>query len=488
MTLPTERSPIPRIPTGIAGLDAVLSGGLLAGGLYILLGSPGSGKTILANQVAFHYVASGGKVAYLTLLAETHARMLAHLKRLRFFDPRPLAQGLSYISGYRTLKDEGLRGLLLFVRQIVREQRATMLVIDGLITAEEYADSEVDYKQFIHELHTYLEAVNCTSLLLSQDVPGLETAAAYTMVDGLIELRDSVVGMRSVRELRVRKFRGSAHLPGQHTFTISDAGITVYPRTEAMRSRAPAPILDGPRVSFGIAGMDEMLRGGVLPRTATLALGFPGSGKTTLAVHFLAAGVAAGEPGLLFSFGETPDDLAGLSASFALPLRGAAAAAEVLWQLPGELGLDLLAERLLDGVARLGARRLVVDTLSGFSAGAIYPERLGTFLAALLNELRSRNVTTLITMETPWSLDPIADTSCLGISALVDNILFLRYTEEAALLRREVAVIKLRRSGFDHAARELAIGERGLVVGAAAGGAPATARSAPPRRRRAPEP
>ncbi|HMQ32098.1 MAG TPA: ATPase domain-containing protein, partial [Chloroflexaceae bacterium] len=267
MTQPTELSPIPRVPTGIAGLDAILSGGLLAGGLYIILGNPGAGKTIMANQIAFSYVATGGKVAYLTLLAETHARMLAHLQMMRFFDPQPVSQGLLYVSAYRTLKDGGLRGLLQFVREVVREQRATLLVIDGLITAEEFSGSEIDYKQFIHELHTFLEAVDCTSLLLSQDSRGAETAAAHTMVDGLIELRDSAVGIRSVRELRVRKFRGSAHLRGQHMFEISDEGITVHPRTEVAHTRSPVPILAEPRVPFGVPGLDEMLRGGVLPRT-----------------------------------------------------------------------------------------------------------------------------------------------------------------------------------------------------------------------------
>ncbi|HMQ34674.1 MAG TPA: ATPase domain-containing protein, partial [Chloroflexaceae bacterium] len=155
---------------------------------------------------------------------------------------------------------------------------------------------------------------------------------------------------------------------------------------------------------------------------------------------------------------------------------------------PGEHNPALLAERLLGGLDRLGARRLVIDTLSGFSAGAIYPERIGTFLAALLNELRARDVTTLITMETPRVLDPIEDTSRLGISALVDNILFLRYAEDAARLRREITVIKLRRSGFDPVARELTIGARGLVVGAAArgehGGEPVAGRTSPARSRR----
>lgn len=489
MTQRPDFPPLARVPTGIAGLDAVLHGGFLRGGLYIILGAPGAGKTILANQMAFHHVATGGKVTYVTLLAETHARMLAHLQMMEFFDPGPVAVDLSYLSGYRTLKEEGLRGLLQFLRAVTREQRTTMLVIDGLVTAEGFSSSEVDYKQFIHELHTFLEAINCTGLLLSQEAQGEGTAAAHTMVDGLIELRDTPVGLRSVRELRVRKFRGSAHLRGQHMFEISDDGITVHPRTEAVRTREPVPLLSQPRVAFGIPGLDSMLRDGVPTRSTTLALGLPGSGKTSLATHFLSQGVAAGEAGLLFTFSETPEDLANLAEGFGLPLASESASVEVMWQLPGEHNIDVLAERMIDGVARLGARRLVIDSLSGFQAATISPERLGTFLAAVLNELRARDVTTLLIMETPRIIDPTEDTSRLGISALVDNILFLRYIEDAALLRREVAVIKMRRSGFDPLARTFTISDRGFAVatpaqGGAEGGAGAPQRTEQGRSRR----
>lgn len=457
-------SPIPRIPTGISGLDKILRGGLLQGGLYIVLGTPGAGKTILANQIAFHHVAGGGRVAYITLLAETHARMLAHLEMMHFYDSAPVSHGLSYLSAYRAVKEQGLRGLLEFVRQVVREQRATLLVVDGLVTVEEFSGSDVDYKQFIHELHTYLETVDCTGVMLSQEGGGGETTAAHTMVDGLIELRDTAVGLRTVRELRVRKFRGSDHLRGYHMFDITDNGITVHPRTEVAYHRRPVQLLAHDRVAFGIAGIDTMLRGGVPARSSTLALGLPGSGKTTLATHFLAAGVAAGEPGLLFGFGETPEDLADLAAGFGLALRAEASAVEVLWQLPGEHNIDQLAERLLDGVARHGARRVVIDSLSGFQAAAILPERIGAFLAALLNELRARDVTTLVSMETPRVLDPTEDSSRLGIASLVDNILFLGYDGAGAQLKREVRVIKMRRSGFTVGARAFSLTDYGLVV------------------------
>src|SRR5436309_3039680 len=112
-----------RLPTGIPGLDTILQGGFLRGGLYLIMGTPGAGKTILSNQMCFSHVAADGRAVYVTLLAETHARMLGHLRSLAFFDPAPIASALYYISGYQILEQEGLRGLLALLRRVIRDHR-----------------------------------------------------------------------------------------------------------------------------------------------------------------------------------------------------------------------------------------------------------------------------------------------------------------------------------------------------------------------------
>src|SRR5215204_531668 len=111
-----------RQTTGIAGLDRILDGGFFQGGLYIIAGPPGAGKTILGNQLCFHHVASGGRAVFVTVLTESHSRMLAHLSSLSFFDPTSLGDRLLYLSGYSVLLSEGLTGLLKLLRRVVRDQ------------------------------------------------------------------------------------------------------------------------------------------------------------------------------------------------------------------------------------------------------------------------------------------------------------------------------------------------------------------------------
>src|SRR6266851_1203965 len=137
----SEPMPLQRISSNVPGLDAVLKGGFFRGGIYLLVGNPGAGKTILANQFAFNHVAAGGRTLYVTLLAESHARLFSSLEQMEFFDPKQLGNSMSYLSGYQVLEGEKLDGLLKLLGKAVRDHKATLLVIDGLVTVSQIMPS-----------------------------------------------------------------------------------------------------------------------------------------------------------------------------------------------------------------------------------------------------------------------------------------------------------------------------------------------------------
>jgi len=457
-----------RIPSGVLGLDAVLDGGFLQGGTYIIAGMPGTGKTILGNQICFNHVAQGGRVVYVTLLAETHGRMLAHLRGMAFFSEEPLASALHYVSAYRVLTQEGLKGLLELLRQLIREHRASMLVLDGLVSASASAPNELAFKEFVHELNTLVSVIGCTTFLLTNGHSPEDVHPEHTMVDGLIELTDELIGVRAVRELIVRKFRGSAHLRGRHVFQITHQGITVYPRSEAMLSDPVAvPGEYKSRVPMGVPALDEMLRGGLLRGSATLVMGPSGSGKTLLGLQFLAEGAARGEPCLYFGFYESPPRLVGKGQGIGLDLMGAVKSGqlEMIWQPPVELVLDALAVKILAAIKRRGVHRLLVDGLVGFKESTVHTERINRFFAAFTNELRALEVTAIFTEETRVLFGPEVETPVKGLSALVENHLFLRQLEWKGELRRVLAILKTRESGHDPSLRELVIGDAGIQLG-----------------------
>ncbi|HET9450518.1 MAG TPA: ATPase domain-containing protein, partial [Aggregicoccus sp.] len=257
-----QHPPLERVTTGVPGLDTVLHGGLIRGGIYIVAGTPGAGKTILANQVCSHHVQQGGRAVYLTLLTETHGRMLANLRTLSFFDVARVGESLNYVSAHRELEQQGLSGLLQQLRGAVREHRATLLVVDGVVTAEHFAQSPFAFKRFIQDLQTWVSIQGCTVLLLkSAGIQEGEVRPEHTMVDGILRLHVQSLRQRRVRELLVTKQRGSGFLEGSHSYVITGDGVRVFPRLEAMLLDLPAttPAERRDDVHTGVPGLDAVM-------------------------------------------------------------------------------------------------------------------------------------------------------------------------------------------------------------------------------------
>ncbi|WP_407739307.1 RAD55 family ATPase [Hyalangium sp.] len=466
----TETKPLQteRVSTGIQGLDTLLHGGFVKGGVYMVLGMPGAGKTILGNQVCFHHVRTGGRALYVTLLAESHARMIANLGPLDFFDASRIPEAMVYLSAYFVLEEGGLDALIDLIRKEVRARGTTLLILDGLVAAEELAPSERAFKKFIHALQVMTSLVGCTTLLLTTG-QGKGLKAEHTMVDGLLVLRERTFGVRTVRELIIRKFRGSAHLRGQHSFDITQQGLVVHPRLEALveQSNVQAPPLTDERRAFGIPGLDEMLHGGVFQGSSTMLLGSPGSGKTLLGLHFLAEGARQRERGHYFAFHDSPHRAREQAARVGLHLDPLIEQGlfELSFRPPTENLLDALGVQLVSIIRERGVRRLFLDGFDALHKAVVHPPRITRFMAALVNECRARGVTMLFSVETESLFGLELKLPVRGVSMLCENIILTRCTELRAELRRFIYILKLRTSAHDHTLREFHIRDKGLEVG-----------------------
>jgi circadian clock protein KaiC len=459
---------IERVPSLVPGLDAILCGGFLRGGLYIIQGSPGTGKTILGSQIIYTHAAQGRRALFITVLGENHGRMMQHLRPMRFFDPSLVPDPVTYISAYQALEDDGLKGLATLFRREVQEHGATLLVLDGLSSVEAKAGAGAAFalKRFAHELQTMASATDCTMFLLTT-MSGVSSAPELTMVDGVIQLQQRIYALRNERRLVVHKFRGSGFLEGEHAYHISRDGLTIFPRIEArfaMPTRRAPPRLT--RVSTGIASLDMMLHGGLPVATMGALVGPSGAGKTTLGLQFLAAS-GASEPGLLFGCYEPPERLLLKAETMGLDLAAAEQRGDVelLWYPTGEHILDELAHRLLDAVRRRSVKRLVIDGISGFQQAALEPDRIVRFWSALSAELRALEVTTLHTLELPEVMGPELRLPVGGISSLAETLILLRYVEIQSRLFRLISLFKVREGAFDPTIRDFVISDSGIVVG-----------------------
>jgi len=458
-----------RIASGIPRLDLILQGGLFKGGVYALYGPPGAGKTIMANQLCFNRITmSDGNCVYLTVLAESHAKMVRHLRGLSFYDPRVIGSRLQYISAYQTLKSEGIPGLTKLISSLLASVRPSVMVIDGLETVAQMAGSAPGAKEFLHQVQSFASLTDTTLLLCAVAQQGDARRDENAMVDGVLELSDQLIGPRAVRELTVHKFRGSSYLRGRHEVEITDEGVQIHPRTE-IQFDAPSAVADESRqrMAFGVTELDRMMSGGVLSGSTVALLGAPGSGKTTLGLSFLIEGARIGQRGIYFGFFEPPPRLIKRIEAMGMPLRRYVedGTIELIWQPPLEHFMDSLAESLLERVraGRHGRRRLFIDGVEGFSAAAVYEDRMPRFLSALTNQLRTWDVTTVISDELPLFRTGI-DLQNPELANVVETVVLLRYVELRSHLHRLISIMKMRESRYDTSIREFSLGESGLTV------------------------
>jgi circadian clock protein KaiC len=454
-----------RLPTGIQGLDVLLGGGLLRAGLYLIEGVPGSGKTILGSQIAFNQARRGGRVLFITVVAESHAKLLGHLSKFDFFDAAQVPKNILMLSGYAELAEKGLDGLLRSIVEAARLHEPQMLVIEGFASVRAFSPGRPDLGNFVHQLNILASAINITVLILSP-TNGNEDQPEHTLVDCVIELQRTARGLRRAREIEVHKMRGGRHLTGRHVFVIEQQGIHIFPRLESlvMDTRIAAPAASR-RFSTGIPTLDSIVGGGLTSGSATSLLGAPGVGKTLIGLSFLSAGADAGEPGLYLGFYEGPERLFEKAAGVGLNLRQHVGNGRLRfeWFAPLEILIDQIAEDIQSIVKEHGTKRVFIDGVEGFALGAMHPERVPTFLTALTIALREAGVTTLLSEELPLFTSAV-DSKALSMSALVENIILLRFYELDAELHRLVSIIKLRESGFDPGIREFFITADGIVI------------------------
>ena len=471
-----------RLTTGIVGLDTVLNGGFLKGGIYIVQGTPGTGKTTLANQICFHQTVSGRRAVYATLLAEYHGRMIQHLSGMSFFDVSKIPDELAYLNGFGTLGEGGYPALRDMLRREITSRKASVMILDGFATAQRTSPREQDFNEFVHDLQAVAITTDCTMFLLTS-AAGIREAPEYTIVDGIVELRDQLIGWSSESTLQVIKLRGSSYLRGRHAFRITNQGLLVYPRIEALLAQPTRPDPGSAEVvPTGVAKLDAMLGNGLPTASTTMIMGPSGAGKTTLGLQFLSR-CSDVEPGLLFGFYETPGRIRMKADEVSRPLGDLldVGTVEMLWQPPTEGLLDAYGERLLENVRRRGVRRLLIDGLDAFQGAAVEAGRLNQYLTALMNELRALGVTTMYTMVVPDIIPPQIRAPVGELTIPSDNLIMMRYVEAGVRLHRLISVLKVRTRDFDPRLYEFTTTAQGLQIVELSADAVATMGAVPPR-------
>ncbi|MDB4912054.1 MAG: uncharacterized protein JWO39_2877, partial [Gemmatimonadetes bacterium] len=276
----------PRISTGNPQADLVLGGGLPAHSINIVMGQPGTGKTVFAEQLLFGNASPGRPIVYVSTLSEPMSKMVSYVQRFSYFDETKLGTEILYEDIGPLLTSDGPAAVVPWLRNLIKSQSPKLIVIDSFRAIHDLAISIPETRRMISDLAGLLSAYDATVLLLGEyTMADIERYPEFAVSDSIIQLARQSLGTRDERYLRVLKLRGSSYREGQHAFRITDQGIQLYPRLVSPRVAATyTPRVD--RASMGVPGLDSMLDGGVWAGTTTLVVGPTGSGKTTVAMHF----------------------------------------------------------------------------------------------------------------------------------------------------------------------------------------------------------
>jgi len=452
---------IDRLGTGSPRLDRVLGGGLPKDGISLLIGLPGSGKTILAQQCVFTNAAPERPVLYFSTVSESLEKMLRYGQELSFFTPLSVGTTVFYDDLGVVLGSSGLPGVLDRVQALVRERRPAMIVIDSFKALRPYAQTASDFRQFLHALAAMLSVFPVTSLWVGEyEDSEIAGAPEFAVADAIVAMGTRRAAERSSRVLSVLKLRGGTFLSGMHSYRISADGIAVFPRL-ADPVDNDAYTLGAQRISSGVRAIDEMIGDGYWPGSSTLLAGPTGIGKTLMGLHFVVDGACHGEPGLVATLQENPTQLGRIARGFSWSL--ADKHIMLMHRSPVDLYVDEWVYDLLDNVERGGVRRVLLDSLGDLRFASPDAARFREYTYSLLQRFSRGGVSVMMTYEVP-ELFGLTELTEHGASHLSDNVILLQYRLDAAEVRRTLTVLKTRSGGHDSRVREFQITPGGITL------------------------
>ncbi|CAM6054722.1 unnamed protein product [Sphagnum tenellum] len=469
MIKPNTQTDVDRIKTGVRNLDAILGGGFPSGSLVVFAGDPGSGKTILSQQIGFHNASVDFKVIFFQTLSEPMVKTLSHTKRFSYFDQSKVGKSVYFVDLGDLSQLVGLEKANALIKESIKKIKPALVVIDSFKAFEDLSSSPEELRCFSYKAAINMTTWECTCFLIGEYEPrNTKGNPVFSIIDGIVTLSQDVESGEEQRFIQISKMRSTNHSRDRHSLAISSDGIEVYAPKVTIR-RDPKADQDqefSKRCKTGVSVLDDLVEGGIPRGSAILVSGAAGTGKTLLGLEFIYKGVkVANEKGILFTFEETEE-------------RIRVAATSMGWDLTAEINRgmieivtisqpDILVDKhvlmMHERIARLSATRVVIDSTSVLLYKVTSPQILRERIYQLATIIQSAHAVGLFISDIPYGKKEI---SRFGVEeTIVDGIVLLTAPEEEGSIReRYLEVYKLRNSIHKIGKHRVQIAPGGMVI------------------------
>jgi len=458
--------------TGVTGLDDVLAGGLRRGRVYLLEGSPGTGKTTIATQFLMEGAARGESGLYITLSeTETELRESAASHGWDIAAPNEIFE---LVPPESLLDDEQQQSLLYSsdlelgettkrIFEVVERVQPMRVVLDSLSEIRLLAQSSLRYRRQILALKHYFSHHDATVVMLDDLTTEVNDKTVHSVAHGVIRLEELAPEYGAERRrLRVIKYRGQRYRGGYHDFVIATGGVRVYPRLVSSEHRSS---FKRDTLKSASPELDALLGGGIERGSSTLVLGPAGTGKSLLTLSFAVAAVKRGEKAALFIFDEEIGLLFERAKGLGLDLQALVDEGGLTVEQvdAAELAPGQFAHRVRAAVEEDGVRTIIIDSLNGYQASMPQEKALVLHMHELLQFLNRKGASTFLTVAQHGLVGDMR--SPVDVTYLADTVILLRYFEALGRVRRAISVIKKRTSAHEDTIREYQIGAHGITLG-----------------------